>query len=66
MAFMELLAGDSPYVDLAVGSGGSINLDAMPIQFTAPVTARQTNRLGEDAEDADPTTLGGHFEEEDA
>lgn len=66
MAFMELLAGDSPYVDLAVGSGGSITLDAMPIQFTAPVTARQTNRLGEDAEEADPTTLGGHFEEADA
>lgn len=38
----------------------------MPIQFTAPVTARQTNRLGEDAEEADPTTLGGHFEEADA
>lgn len=66
MAFMELLAGDSPYVDLAVGSGGSITLDAMPIQFTAPVTARQTNQLGEDAEEADSTTLGGHFGEEDA
>jgi hypothetical protein len=66
MAFMELLAGESPYVDLAVGSGGSITLDAMPIQFTAPVTARQTNSLGEDAEEADTTTLGGHFEEADA
>ena len=51
MAFMELLAGESPYVGLAVGSGGSITLDAMPVQFTAPVTARQTNRLGEDAEE---------------
>ena len=65
MAFMELLAGDSPYVDLAVGSGGSITLDAMPIQFTAPVTARQTNRLGEDAEEPDETTLGTHYEDED-
>ena len=65
MAFMELLAGESPYVDLAVGSGGSITLDAMPIQFTSPVTARQTNRLSEDAEESDPTTLGGHYEDED-
>lgn len=66
MAFMELLAGDSPYVDLAVGSGESITLDAMPIQFTSPVTARQTNQLDEDAEEADATTLGGHYEDEDA
>ncbi len=65
MAFMELLAGESPYVDLAVGSGDRITLDAMPIQFTSPVTARQTNRLNEDAEESDPTTLGGHYEDED-
>lgn len=65
MAFMELLAGDSPYVGLAVGSGSSITIDAMPIQFTAPVTARQINRLGEDAEEADETTLGTHYEDED-
>ena len=65
MAFMELLAGESPYVDMAVGSGDSITLDAMPIQFTSPVTARQTNRLSEDAEESDPTTLGGHYEDED-
>ncbi len=65
MAFMELLAGDSPYVSLAVGSGGSITLDAMPIQFTTPVTARQSNRLGEDAEEPDETTLGTHLEDED-
>lgn len=66
MAFMELLAGDSPYISLAVGNGDRITLDAMPIQFTAPVTAHQTNRLGEDAEELDSTTLGGHFEEDDA
>ncbi len=65
MAFMELLAGESPYVDLAVGSGGSITLDAMPIQFTAPVTARQSSRLGEDAEETDETSLGGHYEEKE-
>lgn len=66
MAFMELLAGDSPYVDLPVGGGGTITLDAMPIQVTSPVTARQSNRLGEDAEETDTTTLGGYFSEDDA
>lgn len=65
MAFMELLAGDSPYVSLAVSSDDSITLDAMPIQFTAPVTAQQSNRLGEDAEESDETTLGTHYEDED-
>lgn len=64
MAFMELLAGESPYVDLAVGSGDRITLDAMPVQFTAPVTARQTHQLGEDAEETDRSTLTGFQEEE--
>lgn len=66
MAFMELLAGDSPYVDMSVGSGLSIAADAMPVQFTSPVTARQINRQDEDAEEIDQSTLGGHFEDEDA
>lgn len=66
MAFMELMAGDSPYVDLPVGAGGSITFDAMPVQVTSPVTARQTNLLGEDGQETDPTTLGGHFDEDDA
>lgn len=66
MAFMELLAGDSPYVSLRVGDGQFILLDAMPIQATSPVTARQTNRLDEDAEERDASTLGGYFSEEEA
>lgn len=66
MAFMELLAGDSPYVDLPVGSGASITLDAMPVQFTSPVTAQQTYQQDEDAEEIDDTTLGGYLEDEDA
>lgn len=66
MAFMELLAGESPYVSLRVGNGKFILLDAMPIQATSPVTARQTNRLDEDAEEKDASTLGGYFSEEDA
>lgn len=62
MAFMEVLAGESPYVDLPVGAGLSITLDGMPIQCTAPVTARQTFVMDEDAEEADPTTIQGYQE----
>ena len=66
MAFMELLAGESPYVSLPVGNGQFITLDGMPIQVTAPVSARQRFEMGEDAEETDPTTIGGYFSEDDA
>ena len=66
MAFMELLAGESPYVSLPVGNGQFITLDGMPIQVTAPISARQRFVLGEDAEETDLTTIGGHFSEDDA
>jgi hypothetical protein len=65
MAFMELLAGESPYIDLAVGSGGSITLDAMPIQTTSPVTAQQQFRQDEDAEETDESTITGQRQDED-
>lgn len=65
MAFMELLAGESPYIDLAVGSGGSITLDAMPIQTTSPVTAQQQFRQDEDAEETDQSTITGQIQDED-
>ena len=66
MAFMELLAGDSPYVFLPVGNGQFITVDGMPIQVTAPISARQRFELGEDAEETGPTTIGGFFSEDDA
>lgn len=66
MAFMELLAGESPYVTLPVGMGHHILIDASPIQATSPVTARNTTLLGEDAEEVDDTTLGGRFVEDEA
>lgn len=59
MAFLELLAGDSPYIDLPVGGGGSITLDAMPVQVTSPKTARQVFVQNEEAEEEDLTTLTG-------
>lgn len=66
MAFLEILAGDSPYIALPLGTGVHVQVDAMPIQATSPVSARQTNKLGEDGEEIDVTTLDGFFDEDDA
>lgn len=66
MAFVELLAGDSPYVSIPVGIGAHIVIDAMPIQATSPVTARNDDKLGEDAEELDASTLGGYFGENES
>ena len=66
MAFLEVLAGDSPYVALPLGTGIHVQVDAMPIQATSPVSARQTHKLGEDGEEIDVTTLDGYFDEDDA
>lgn len=66
MAFIELLAGESPYIDMPVGGGASIVADGMPVQVTCPVTALQTHRMSEEAEEQDETTLGGYFDEEDS
>jgi hypothetical protein len=66
MAYLELLAGESPFVTLRVGLQEDILIDASPILATSPVTARNTNDLGEDAEETDATTLGGHFDEDEA
>jgi len=65
MAFMELLAGESPYVAMPVGGGQHILADALPISFTSPVSTRQTNYLGEDAEEKDLSTVQGFMENDD-
>lgn len=66
MAYLELMMGESPYISLRVGGDQDIVVDGSPIQATSPVTAHNTFMLGEDAEEVDVTTLGGHFDEEDA
>jgi hypothetical protein len=66
MAILELMAGESPYVTLPTGGGSYIVLDAMPVQVTVPVTARQLHELGEEAEEKDISTLDGFFGEDEA
>jgi hypothetical protein len=64
MAFMELLAGESAVVSMAVGDRASIDAEATPIQFTAPVTtARRVSDADDDGEETDISTLGAHHDE---
>ncbi|MBN9598734.1 MAG: toll/interleukin-1 receptor domain-containing protein [Afipia sp.] len=64
-AFLELLVGESPYINLAVGSEAVIKLDAIPIFFTSPVTTDLPDEIDDAAEEADDSTLTGPVTEED-
>lgn len=65
MAFMELLAGDAPYVSIPVGAGGHVVVNCAPVQVIAPVTTPIIDD-DEDAEEADTSTLAGAFDPDDA
>ncbi len=63
MAFLELLSGSSPYIELALAESSSLVLDAHPILATSPVTTLLPDTMPEDAEEQDLSTLG-NFEME--
>src|SRR5581483_5775310 len=58
MAFLELLAGETAYIDLPLGGQSSVRLDASPVLFTSPVTTALPDTMAEDAEEPDDSTLG--------
>jgi hypothetical protein len=58
MAFLELLAGESAYIELPLGGKSSVRLDASPVLFTSPVTTALPNAMAEDEEEPDDSTLG--------
>jgi hypothetical protein len=58
MAFLELLAGDSPYIALPLAEDYALMLDASPVSFTSPVTTALPDMMEEDAEESDDSTLG--------
>ncbi len=66
-AFLEMLVGDAPYIDLAVGSAQQIKLESVPIFFTSPVTTDLPNQIDDAAEEVDETTIIGPppYEEDD-
>jgi hypothetical protein len=65
-AFLEMLAGDAPYVDLAVGSSAQIKLESIPISFTSPVSTDLPHQIDDANEEDDVSTiLGPSLDEEE-
>lgn len=58
MAFLELLSGSSPYIELPLADTSSLILDAYPVLVTAPVTTQLSDIMPDDAEEQDISTLG--------
>jgi hypothetical protein len=65
MAFIELLSGDAAFIRLPLGEEAHVKLDPTPILFTSPVSTVLPNKLGDEDEEGDPTTLGRPESDED-
>ncbi|HEY2709552.1 MAG TPA: toll/interleukin-1 receptor domain-containing protein [Caulobacteraceae bacterium] len=65
LAFLELLCGDTAYIDLRLGPSSIVRLEAAPILFTSPVSTVLPDQSGEDDEEADDSTLGRPEPEEE-
>ena len=59
MALLETLSGESSHLRLPLGDNLWAYVDAMPVQFTSPVTTPLRNEIDEDAVEIDETTLYG-------
>jgi hypothetical protein len=65
MAFLEMLSGDSAFLHLPASPSASIKLEATPVLFTSPVSTLLPDRLADEEEEADASTLGNRDIEED-
>lgn len=65
-AFIELLSGESAYIRLPLGEEAHIKIEAAPILFTSPVSTFLPNKLSDEQEEDDVTTLGRPEPEEEA
>ncbi len=58
-AFLELMAGESAFIDLVVGSEAGVRLEAVPIFFTSPVSTDLPDEVDDAAEEIDDSTITG-------
>ena len=58
-AFLEILVGDAPYIDLAVGSAAQIKLESVPIFFRSPVSTDLPHQIDDASEEDDDSTIIG-------
>lgn len=65
MAFIELLSGESAYIHLPLSETAYVSLEAAPILFTSPVSTVLPNKMADEQEEEDVTTLGRPEPEEE-
>ena len=65
MAFIEMLSGESSYIRLPLGETAFIKLEAAPILFTSPVSTVLPDKLTDEQEEVDTSTLGRPEPEEE-
>jgi hypothetical protein len=65
MAFLQLLSDGSPYIQLPVSGSCSLKLDADPVLVTVPITTVLPDRMSDDAEEQDLSTIGNFDAEND-
>jgi hypothetical protein len=65
LAFLELLCGESAYIELTLSASSVVKIDAAPILFTSPVSTILPDQVGEDDEEEDDSTLGRPDPEEE-
>jgi len=65
LAFIELLSGDSAFIELPLSPTNFVRLEAAPLLFTSPVSTQLPNQMADDAEEEDLSTLGRPDPEEE-
>jgi hypothetical protein len=58
MAYLELLSGECSHITVPLSAACAITLDSRPVAFTSPVTTVLPERMEDDAEETDDSTLG--------
>jgi hypothetical protein len=65
LAYLEVLAPDSAFIQLPLGEETFVKLDAAPLIYTSPVSTALPDLLKDDQEEQDTTTLGRPEPEEE-
>lgn len=65
LAFIELLSGEQSSINLCLGEAAVVRVEAPPLLFSSPVSTVLPDKLLDEEEETDTTTLGRPEPEED-
>jgi hypothetical protein len=65
MAFLEILAGEAAYISLPLGETAHVKLEPAPMLFSSPVSTILPNKMADEEEEQDISTLGRPEPEEE-